>query len=157
MRKKFKLEMEIVPSTCWHSNMRKVLTREQWDTVRRAAYREYKYHCGICGISNVKLHCHEIWEYDDKHHVQTLKGFIALCEMCHHVKHFGFAQILAREGTLDIGDVIRHFCTINSCTVADFKLYAMQMKSQFMERSEHEWSTDFGEYEYLINKSNEEE
>ena len=68
-----------------------------------------------------RMNCHEIWEYDDKNHIQKLLGFIALCSMCHHVKHIGFAGILAREGKLNYEKVVEHFMTVNNCDRRTFE------------------------------------
>ena len=42
-----KLTVEMVPSSTWYNNMRKVVSQETWDTIRRSVYREYGYRCGI--------------------------------------------------------------------------------------------------------------
>jgi hypothetical protein len=94
------------------------MTRATWDHLRNLVYATYNDRCGICHasghISGVTLHCHEIWQYDDEHHVQRLAGFIALCEMCHHCKHIGLAGIRASEGTLDFQQVIAHVMAVRS-------------------------------------------
>jgi len=108
----FKLEIELVPATTWYTNLRKVLPPDEWDKVRRKAYADHGYRCGICGAQG-RLSCHEMWKYDDEKHTQTLTGFIALCDMCHHVKHIGLAGILASEGKLDFSKVIEHFINVN--------------------------------------------
>ena len=60
------------------------------------------------------LHCHEIWNYGDLQHIQKLVGFVALCRLCHHVKHLALALILAEAGRLDFDGVIRHFLCIKA-------------------------------------------
>ena len=93
--KNLKLKIELVPKTSWYSNLRGKMSEKGWDNVRKKTYATFNYKCGICGSNEGQLHCHEIWEYDDKKHKQALKGFIALCVLCHHVKHIGLAGILA--------------------------------------------------------------
>ena len=83
-----RLTIELVPETCWYSNMRSALPRDEWDRLRRQVYADYGHRCGICGARG-KLHCHERWHYDDAAHVQTLQGYIALCAWCHHVSPVG--------------------------------------------------------------------
>lgn len=145
-----RLQTELVPEPCWYSNMRKAMALAAWDKLRKQVYAQYGYRCGICGAS-ARLHCHEIWQYDDKEHIQTLQGFIALCEWCHHVKHLGLADILAREGRLDYDRVIAHFLTVNQCGWEDFELHRRQAFNQWRERNNYQWRTDLGKYTYLVS------
>jgi hypothetical protein len=140
-----KLTIELVPSTAWYSNMRKVLSQAQWDTVRKQCYADYHHQCGVCGAHS-RLNCHEIWEYDDTNHIQRLTGYIALCDLCHHCKHLGLAGILAREGKLDMQTVIDHYCQVNGCTQVDFEKDSAAAFAQWRERSRCQWTTDLGEY-----------
>jgi hypothetical protein len=148
------LMIELVPRPCWYSNMRKVMTEYQWDTLRRKVYAEHHDRCAICGSERGPgnwLQCHEIWEYDDTNHVQTIKGFTALCEWCHHVKHIGLAGILSEEGKLDYDRVVAHFCSVNHCGREDFARYYEQAFAIWRERNQHAWTTELGVYEHLEN------
>lgn len=147
--KELRLKIELVPSTSWYDNLRKYTTKEDWDKVRKAAYANYGYRCGICGTEG-RLNCHEIWEYDDKKYIQKLKGFIALCDMCHHVKHIGLAGILASEGKLDYEKVIEHFMKVNKCDRTIFERHKEKAFEQWEKRSSHEWQVDLGEYDNII-------
>lgn len=140
-----RLCVELVPRPCWYSNIRKAVPRTTWDALRKQAYAQYYYRCGICGAQG-RLHCHEIWHYDDEQHVQTLRGFIALCELCHHVKHLGHAGILAGEGKLDYNRVVTHFLTVNACSLEDFEQHRRQEFAQWRKRDKHQWRTDLGTY-----------
>ena len=147
--KELQLKIELVPSTSWYDNLRKVLPKSEWDKIRKAAYVNYGHRCGICGTEG-RLNCHEIWEYDDKKHIQKLKGFIALCDMCHHVKHIGLAGILASEGKLDYEKVIEHFMKVNNCDRRTFEEHKKRAFDEWRKRSQHEWHVDLGEYEDVI-------
>jgi len=140
-----KLTIELIPSTCWGSNLREALSKSEWDDLRHQTYNEYSHKCGICGASG-RLNCHELWKWDDGEHRQILGGLIALCDLCHHVKHIGFAEVLAGEGKLDINDVISHFCLVNRCARSDFRQHYDAALSIYEKRSQHEWTTDFGPY-----------
>ena len=146
-----RLTIELVPQTCWYNNMRKVLSRSAWDKLRKQVYAQYSHRCGICGALG-RLHCHEIWHYDDQLHIQTLRGFIALCEWCHHVKHIGFAGMLADEGRLDFEKVVAHFMRVNGCDRETFDRHYREAFERWEERSRHEWKTDLGEYGQLVDK-----
>ena len=75
-----RLTIELVPRPCWYSNLRNKMTRANWDHLRTRGYATYNDRCGICHasrhMSGVMLHCHEIWQYDDEHHVQRLAGMV---------------------------------------------------------------------------------
>ena len=143
--KDLKLTIELVPQTSWYNNLRKVVTPQTWDAIRRQAYRDAGYRCGICGARG-QMNCHERWAYDDDAHVQTLLGFIALCSLCHHVKHIGLAAILAAEGELDYEEVIAHFMRVNKCDKATFGRHLDEYTKVWQERSKHEWMVDLGQY-----------
>jgi phage terminase large subunit GpA-like protein len=145
------LTIELVPETSWYSNMRKVMTTEDWDKLRRSTYAKYNHICGICGATGM-LHCHEIWEYDDRRHIQKLKGFIAICPLCHHVKHIGFAAILAKRGELDYDDVVNHFLKVNKCSLREFEKYREEAFEEWEERSSHSWKVDLGEFQKLVSE-----
>jgi hypothetical protein len=138
---KLKLTVEMVPKSSHYNNMRKVLSKEGWDEIRKSTYRKYNYKCGICGDKG-KMNCHEIWEYDEGRGVQTLKGYISLCTMCHMVKHIGFASILATKGKLDYEEVVKHFCKVNKCSKKKFREHTDEMFRVFRKQSNMKWRVD---------------
>lgn len=144
-----RLEIELVPKSSWYDNLRKHTSKENWDRIRKDAYAKYGYRCGICG-ADAELNCHEIWEYDNENQIQKLKGFIALCDMCHHVKHIGLAGILASEGKLDYEKVIEHFMRVNNCDRATFEEHCERAFDEWRRRSKHQWQVDLGEYTDMI-------
>ena len=145
-----KLTIELVPSTSHYKNLRKMMKRSQWDKLRKEVYAEFDHKCGICGSEEGRLNCHEIWEYDDQKQIQKLNGFIALCSLCHHIKHLGLASILVLKGRLD-GDVLEaHFLKVNECDLAFYMIYADQAFRLFRVRSQCEWTIDLGDYEKLL-------
>jgi hypothetical protein len=146
---KFKLEIELVPKTTWGNNLRKKVPKKKWDELRRQIYAKYGHRCGICG-SEGRMNCHELWSYDDKKHIQRLVGFIALCDLCHHVKHLGFASILASEGKLDYNAIIKHFMKVNNCNKATFEKCKDEAFTKWRERSKHKWKVDLGEYRQIF-------
>ncbi len=150
--KELKLTIELVPATSWYDNLRKVLPKSDWDKIRKRIYVEYGHRCGICGTKG-RLNCHEIWEYDDKKHIQKLMGFIALCDMCHYVKHIGLAGILSSEGKLDYEKVVKHFMKVNNCDEETFKEYKKRAFDEWRKRSQYKWRVDLGEYEDMIKNA----
>lgn len=144
-----KLTVELVPQTSWYSNMRSAVSKERWDACRKQVYADGGNRCGICGATG-RLECHEIWEHDDAAHVQTLRGFIALCPLCHHVKHIGLAGIMASEGRLDYAKVVAHFMQVNRCDRAAFDAHVDAAFAQWEARSKHAWRIDLGEWESWV-------
>jgi hypothetical protein len=142
---RLRLSVELVPSTSWGDNLRRVLPSSEWDKIRLQAYAENGYRCAICGERG-RLNCHERWQYDDVAHVQKLLGFIALCDWCHHVKHLGRAGILAREGKLDYERVVQHYISVNECDRSTFELHKREAFEQWRRRSRYSWTVDLGEY-----------
>lgn len=144
-----KLTIELVPATSWYDNLRKVIPQPEWDKLRKRVYAEYGNRCGVCGAEG-RLNCHEIWKYDDHNHEQKLLGFIALCDLCHHVKHIGLAGILAFEGKLDYEKVVEHFMKVNGCDRKTFERHRDKAFGQWEKRSQHNWKVDLGKYRDLV-------
>ena len=145
-----KLEIELVPETAWYSNLRKRISKREWDKIRKQCYADANHKCAICGAGG-RLNCHEIWEYDDKKHVQKLKGFIALCDDCHMIKHIGFAEIQASKGLLDMDKLVEHFMKVNGVDKKTFYRHREEAFKVWKERSQHEWTTDFSRWATLIS------
>jgi hypothetical protein len=150
-----KLLIELVPSTSWYDNLRKVLPQEEWDKIRKKSYKDAGYKCTICSVQG-KLNCHEVWNYNDETHVQKLEGFIAICDLCHHVKHIGLAGILSSKGELDYEKVIEHFMKVNECDRRNFDEHKKRAFEKWHERSKHKWHMDLGEYKDIVQNYGDE-
>ncbi len=133
------LDIELVPSTVWYSNLRSELTKAQWDHLRKNCYRAAGYVCEVCGGKGPKwpVECHEIWDFNDETHTQTLTGLIALCPSCHEVKHIGLAGKRGR------GEIARdHLAYNNTSTTEKAEAFIEGSFLVWAERSEHEWALD---------------
>lgn len=89
------LTIELVPSSCWFSNVRNHISQEEWSVVKKYTFMKAGYRCEVCGGVGEEhpVECHEVWNYDDTNLIQTLEGTVALCPDCHRVKHMGLAQV----------------------------------------------------------------
>jgi len=125
------------------------MKRHEWDKLRNQVYYEAGHVCQICGAKG-KLNCHEVWEYDDKKFIQKLKGFIALCSICHNVKHFGFSGILAAKVQLDLEVIINHFCKVNNVSRKVFSTHKTQVFNVWRERSKHQWKADLDKWSDIV-------
>ena len=143
------LTIELVPRTCWYSNLRSELSKKDWDIIRRNCYKKADYKCEICGGQgpNHPVECHEIWEFDDEARLQTLKGVIALCPACHQVKHFGYAQVKGKGEQAK-----KHLCKINGWSSLDADLYIEGAFEQWARRSNHEWRLNIDIVEQLLKE-----
>ena len=83
------LKIELVPDGCWYSNLRTLLTKEQWEYLKADAKRRAGGKCSICGGKTAYPDAHERWSYDEKKGVQKLEDIVAVCKDCHSVIHIG--------------------------------------------------------------------
>ena len=135
--KKYKLEFELVPEELWRVNLRTLLLPEDWDTVRRDAYKRARYKCRICGAGG-RMEAHEKWSYDDKLALQKLEDVLALCHNCHLVKHISRAQLVGEEWT-----VMEHFMKVNKCSQMDYHETLAVANEEYRDRNKIEgWTTD---------------
>lgn len=145
-----RLTIELVPTPLWGMNVRSRITEAQWDRIRYQVYLDYNNSCGVCGrtkgTETKSLNCHEIWEYNDETHIQTLVGFIALCDLCHHMKHLGQLKRMLVENPgnyLNLKEeVIANFPEINQCTKKGFEECRLKAIALHIIRSKHEWNQD---------------
>ena len=121
------------------NNVRTVLSRDQWDFLRKQVYAAAYHTCQICGGVGSKhpVECHEVWNYDDKKGIQKLTGMIALCPACHRVKHFGLARLRGKEA-----ETTKHFCRVNGIKPAQARLHIQRAFLEWEKRSQQKWTLD---------------
>ena len=136
---KIPLTIELVPKTAWFSNVRSMVAKADWDRLRKATYRAYRYRCGVCGGVGERhpVECHEIWRYDDEKRIQQLMGLIALCPSCHEVKHMGFANIQGRGAI-----ATAHLAKVNGWTLPEADRYVQIQFDLWIQRSRFAWRVD---------------
>lgn len=66
----------MVPQPLWGLNLRAMLEREDWNTIRKAAYERSGYRCRVCGGKGPQwpVEADEGWKYKDTERVQVLWG-----------------------------------------------------------------------------------
>jgi hypothetical protein len=140
---KIKLSIELIPKTCQWSSVRSTLTTQQWDKIRKLSYEAAGNVCEICGESGKNqgykhnVECHEIWEYDNKNHIQTLGGLISLCPICHQVKHIGRAIAMGKEN-----DCFNQMAKVNKWTREQIQEHIVESFKLHKTRSKHKWGLD---------------
>lgn len=139
-----RLPIEPVPVTAWRQNVRSLLGLTAWLSFRTRFLAAGRHQCQICS-SKQDLEVHEVWAYDDDHHIQRLFGMSPLCQRCHEVKHFGLAISRGRTQA-----ALAWYCHINQCSpaeaLADFRAaFAFhQTRSQHAWRLDVSWLRQFG-------------
>lgn len=134
----YKLNFELVPDSCWYSNLRTVLSPSAWDLIRRRVYANAGGKCEICGGSSNRLEAHEQWEYDEENKIQRLKRVVAVCRACHQVIHIGRTQIMGGEEAAS-----RHFMQVNGCCYAEYRKALGKANEDHLRRNKiDEWALD---------------
>lgn len=133
------LTIELVPQTCWFSNVRSNVSTADWNKLKKISARQAGNKCEICNGQGDKwpVECHEIWHYDDEKKIQSLNGLISLCPSCHEVKHMGFANMQNR------GHIAQdHLAKINGWSQEKTSQYVQKQFDVWLERSKYEWKLD---------------
>ncbi len=140
---KIKLTIELVPTTCFWSNVRSTVKPKEWDKIRLITYSAANNTCEICNQKGKdqgyrhNVECHEIWEYNDRRKIQKLIGLIALCPICHITKHFGRASAMGNQGL-----AITKLQEVNNWSHKKVVEYLAESYQIHKERSKHEWLLD---------------
>lgn len=144
-----KLTIELVPLTSWCNNVRSKVSQEEWNVIRKKCYKNAGYKCEICGGVGEQwpVECHEIWEYDDKKHIQKLVGFVALCPSCHEVKHIGRTEKIGR-----LKYAMQHLMKVNMLNKTQTDKMIEDAFATWRERSEHEWKIDVSYIDKFLGK-----
>ncbi len=137
------LFVDLVPSTCWFTNVRSCVDEGQWDALRSMVYRRAHHRCEACGAprgsDRRRLEAHERWEYDAATYTQTLRRLIALCWSCHRATHFGFAEV---TGTA--AEATAHLRAVNGWPAGEADAHIDRAFAIWEKRSTHEWRLDLG-------------
>lgn len=145
----YPLTIELVPKTAWYQNLRELLSKKEWDFIRKMVYRRANYRCEICGGvgQNHPVEAHEEWDYDWKTKVQSLRQIRALCPTCHMCKHAGLAQINGR-----LGEVIEHLQRVNKLSKQDATEMVFDAFHDWQIMSHHKWELDVRDLQEWLKK-----
>lgn len=134
-----KLTIELVPGTQWGINLRSRLPKESWDFLRRKTYLKAGFRCEVCNGVGPKwpVECHEIWGYNDEENIQTLKGLIALCPLCHQVKHMGRSIHVGKAE-----ETIQQLMDVNGWCDETAETYIINAFKVWEKRSRYNWQID---------------
>lgn len=142
-----KLEIELIPDSTMMINLRQQLSSYRWRQLSRHIQERDQYTCQICrrvkGEQIDKLHCHEVWAFDEEYGIQYLIGLQSLCFKCHMIKHIGFAEM---NGWIEKYQLIEHFCWVNHVAAADYAIHFHEAVQLWIARNRIDWIVDLGDY-----------
>lgn len=148
-----RLRVELVPSTCWMSNVRSYMSDYFWRKLSKEIAQDTGQRCQVCRGRGRRhaVECHEAWHYDDARQVQTLMRLDALCPACHSIKHLG--RTIA-QGNQD--RALYWLAKVNGWDQQTTRAYVDAVFAQWRARSQVQWTLDLrvlGEaYEVSLDK-----
>ena len=131
-----KIHVELVPKSCFFTNVRSQVSKDDWDILRRQTYKKANYRCEVCGAAG-RQEAHEIWHYDDKKLIQKLFKLVSLCNACHRVYHLGFAEVSGK-----LPQAMKRLAKLNSWSSEETQMYVEAVFEIFYNRSQKQWKLD---------------
>ncbi len=137
------LKIELIPSTCHYSSARTMITKSQWDKIRKLTYGFGNMKCKFCGINKNQLigrnflECHEVWNYDDENHIQKLVDLECVCTLCHLTKHIGRAIAIGNVNLCH-----KQLARVNKWTPEEIKQHILESFKIHKQRSKFKWALD---------------
>lgn len=139
-----KIHVDLVPKSCFFTNVRSQVSNEDWDWLRREAYKQACHQCEVCSARG-RMEAHEIWHYDDKKLIQKLVGITCVCNLCHEIYHLGFAEL---NGHLPRAK--KRLSKVNCWSKEETDLYVEAVFEIWHQRSQKKWNLDLS----LLDKCN---
>ena len=138
------LFVDLVPSSCWFTNVRSCVDPRDWERLRRMVTRRAGQRCEVCARPEARaeqrrLEVHERWSYDPDHRVQSLRRLICLCTDCHRTTHFGLAQVRGTDGV-----ALAHLMTVTGFSRPQAEQHVREAFAAWDQRSRTHWSLDLG-------------
>jgi hypothetical protein len=136
------LFVDLVPDSCWFTNVRSCLDKRDWDRLRRMIYRRAGDRCEICGAgrdsaAQVWLEAHERWSYEPDTRTQHLVRLICLCTPCHRATHFGLAEIQGHGAS-----ALDQLVAVNRWSPAQARRHVDEAFNLWRQRCAIDWHLD---------------
>ena len=143
------LYIDLIPRSCWFTNVRYCIKKKDWDILRKTIYQRVDYKCECCGIDckkeKIQIEAHERWDYNYTYKIQKLVRLIALCKNCHMATHYGFAKISGKEK-----EAFNHLLKVKGCNVKELNEHINLAYTLWTERNQYDWTLNLE----LISKNN---
>lgn len=130
------LFVDLIPRSCWFTNVRSCTHPTDWDRLRHHVYSRANNTCECCN-NKINIEAHERWDYDIKTKTQKLVRLVALCKMCHTSTHIGFAKI---KGNYQ--EALEHLKQVRSFTHEEALEHERKAYQVWKERNKIEWTLD---------------
>ena len=136
------LFVDLVPSSCWFTNVRSCVSQRDWERLRRMITTRADQCCEVCGRGQDResgrwLEAHERWAYDEAAAVQSLRRLICLCTDCHTATHFGLARINGKDAA-----ALRHLRAVTGMPSNQARQHVDAAFALWARRSRVNWSLD---------------
>jgi hypothetical protein len=136
------LFVDMVPRSCWFTNVRTCVSPQDWERLRRMITRRAGQQCEACGAGEDRavqrwLEAHERWAYDEQTGVQALRRLICLCSACHLSTHLGYANVTGRAD-----QALAHLRTVTGMTDAEVSRHVLDANALWTARSARVWTLD---------------
>ena len=138
------LFVDLVPSTCWFSNVRSCVVQRDWERLRRMVLARAGLVCEACGrCENSQtrrwLEVHERWDYTTDGHTyhQQLRRLICLCTDCHQTTHFGYATVKGCDR-----EALDHLCAVTGMTHQQALEHVEAAYTTWEMHSAFDWTLD---------------
>ncbi|MGH3614154.1 MAG: hypothetical protein ACRDRK_16485, partial [Pseudonocardia sp.] len=136
------LFVDLVPRSCWFTNVRSCVSEQDWERLRRPILRRAGYQCEACGdgedrATGRRLEVHERWHYNNDTGVQTLRRLICLCSPCHLVTHLGYANVTGRAE-----EALAHLRRVNGWDDGKTFGHVYASEQLWLDRSARTWTLD---------------
>ena len=131
------LFIDLIPRSCWFTNVRSCTHPTDWDRLRNYVYSRANNTCECCNNKTNNIEAHERWNYDIKTKIQKLVRLVALCKKCHTTTHIGFAKI---KGNYQ--EALEHLKQVRKFTHDQALEHEKQAYQVWRERNKIEWTLD---------------
>ena len=136
------LYIDLVPTSCWNSNVRTYFSQAEWTKIRKYVCERSSFSCECCNDKSEKLEVHERWDFNEDTQTQKLVRLVALCNICHLATHMGYA------GVVGMGkEAKEHLKKIRNFTDEEFKSHHLEASTIYQKRSKMTWKLDLSFFE----------
>jgi 5-methylcytosine-specific restriction endonuclease McrA len=133
-----RLQIELVPTTCWFTHVRSCVSKNDWRRIRATVITRAGGACEICGTRPPWFEVHERFEYDETARTQRLRRLLALCPDCSAVTHYG----RARQRGFGEKALLAHLARVNGWTYRKALAHLSRTVSVWRERNTLTWELD---------------
>jgi hypothetical protein len=133
------LFVDLVPSSCWFTNVRSCVSQRDWARLRRMITTRAGQRCEVCGRGQDResgrwLEGHERLAYDGSANIQALRRLICPCTDCHTATHFGLARANRKDAA-----ALRHLCAVTGMSSDKARQHVDAAFALWSRRSSVNW------------------